>query len=406
MGYALMGYEDELQILEQMGKGRQDRSSLPAFSASKYEQYRKVKRDSSSFSMPPIRKLSDMIHTAAGKQQAILKISSYGKGKSKVLAHLRYISRKGELELETNEGDKVKNLGEQRQLVEHWSLDFGTNKRSRDTLNLVLSTPPGTNRQKALEAAREFLTEEFGKDGHEYVFVRHDDTDHPHIHAVIKMVSLYGKKLNPRKAYLKEARERFAEKCRTHGIDVEASPRYERGLSGKSKRSEFVQMIREKRKPRVDQILIQKIKAERATASVPEHPAEIKLLKRNQIIRKRYAKKAKALFKKGASIPDKTQQTKYHKAAKILDKHAKTMPVEKNRGTKLSYKMDQKSSVSQQVVAQNETIDSLHQYYAVTQGKLNAQGIFVSPAEKMTQAVKSEYLKQIAKQQENSVDIH
>ncbi len=39
MGNALMGYEDELQILEQMGKGRQARSSPPAFSASKYEQW-------------------------------------------------------------------------------------------------------------------------------------------------------------------------------------------------------------------------------------------------------------------------------------------------------------------------------------------------------------------------------
>lgn len=211
----------------------------------------------------------------------------------------------------------------------------------------------------------------------------------PHIHSVIKMVSLYGKKLNPRKTYLREARERFAEKCRAYGIDVEASPRYERGLSGKSKRSEFVQMARYNRKPEVDKNLIQKIKEERTKkVTTPRHPSEIKTLRRNQIIRQRYAEKARQAKKKAQSLTHPDQQAKYQKAAKILDRHAKTMPVEKNRGEKLHRQLDQKLNPSpQQVSLQSEAIESLEQYYAVTQGKLDEQGVYISPVEEIAQSV-------------------
>ncbi len=388
-----MGYEDELRILENMGKGRKARPLLPArsYSASKYQTYQKGRGNShaSSSRAPLIRKLSDMLQTAAGKRQAILKITSYGKGESKVFTHLRYISRNGKLELETQDGNKVKTLKEQRDLVDRWSLDFGTNKRSRDTLNLMLSTPPGTDRQAALGAAQDFLQDEFGNDGHEYVFVRHDDTEHPHVHAAIKMVSIYGKKLNPRKAYLRQARERFATRCRTYGIDVEASPRYERGLSGKSKRSEFVQMARYDRRPEVDKNLIQRIKEEHTKReTILKHPSETKTLKRNQIIRKRYAEKAKQVYKKAQSLTNPDQQVKYQKVAKLLDRHAKTMPVETNRGQKLHRQLDQKQGLTaQQLFTQPETIDSLNQYYAVTQGKSNEEGIFVSPVEEIAHSV-------------------
>jgi hypothetical protein len=255
-------------------------------------------------------------------------------------------------------------------------------------MNLILSTPPCTDRQKALEASRDFLATEFGQDGHEYLFVPHNDTAHPHVHAVIKMASVYGKKLNPRKAYLREARERFAEKCRAYQIDVESSPRYERGLSGRSKRSEFVQMIRDKRKPNVDRTLIQKVIDERGNTSVNSHPAEAKMLKRNQQIRKRYAEKARQLRQEAKLFPDKAQQIKYEKAAGLLEQHAKTMPVEATRGKKMHRQIDQKyGNVSQGSPFQSEALEKLNQYYAVTQGKSNAQGIYISPAEKLAKTV-------------------
>ena len=62
------------------------------------------------------------------------------------------------------------------------------------------------------------------------MFVAHNDTDHPHIHAVIKMVSNRGKKLDPRKAYLHYIRRKFSEFCCENGIEVEASFQGQNGV--------------------------------------------------------------------------------------------------------------------------------------------------------------------------------
>ena len=275
-------------------------------------------------------------------------------------------------------------------------------------MRLILSVPPGSDRNAFLQATREFLSEEFGEDGHEYVFVCHNDTNHPHAHVAIKMRSIHGRKLNPRKAYLREVREQLAEKCRKYSIDLEASPRYERGLSGKSKRSEFVQMIRHHRKPHVDQILIRRIKAKRVLDNHPEskHPSEIKALKRNQIIRKRYAERAKMLYQKGQSLSDTMQQTHYLKAAKLLERHAKTMPVEKNRGEKLNQQLDKKyNNHSDQTIEQTETLESLLQYFAVTRGRLDEQGIYNSPAEELSELMTASLIPLIMREQTKEISI-
>lgn len=251
---------------------------------------------------------------------------------------------------------------------------------------MLQTTPPGSDRENALKAARDFLAEEYGSLGHEYVFVAHNDTEHPHVHAAIKVQSCYGAKLNPRKADLRRAREHFAEKCRKYGIDVEASPRHERGLSGKSKKSEFVQMRRYGRKPRADQILVQKIKTERASSSAKRHPSEEKMLKRNQIIRKRYAEKAKELKAKAAIQTDPKQQTQYTKAAALLERHAKTMPLEAGRGEKVHRQLDQKQGTpANRPASRPAAIEALNQFYAITEGAANEQGIYVSPTEQLAQ---------------------
>jgi hypothetical protein len=187
---------------------------------------------------------------------------------------------------------------------------------------LVLSTPPGTNRDNALKAAKEFLEVEYKAGGHEYLFVAHNDTDHSHVHAVIKMVSSYGNKLNPRKAYLNRIRQCFAEICRSHGIKVEASSRAERGLSGPSTRSEFVQMRKGGRQPQADINLIDKIKNEQQVGNKSKYLSEDNMLRRNQLIRKRYADKAKLLVQTVRTLPNMAEYKKTIKDARLL--HAYT----------------------------------------------------------------------------------
>jgi hypothetical protein len=244
-------------------------------------------------------------------------------------------------------------------------------------MHLVLSTPPGTNRDYALKAAKEFLESEYKAGGHEYLFVAHNDTDHPHVHAVIKMLSSYSNKLNPRKEYLHQVRQKYVKTCQSYGIEVEASPRTERGLSGPSTKSEFVQMRRTGRKPHADINLINKIKVEHQMHKVSLHPSKVKMLKRNQIIRRRYADKAKSLEKKGKYISDKVQQGKYLTVAAKLFDYAKIMPVELSRGEKLHQQIDKKMGIISNSTLINKV--SLNLYEVVTASTRNQYDHYVSP---------------------------
>ena len=373
-------YQDTLDLLENLGRGKAKNKAL----------YFEKKHTNSNNSRTPynnkktqkkdfIPTLSEMVHTALKKTQAIFKITKYGSGEKKIYNHLTYISRNGKLNLETQDGYKITNLKAQKQLLKEWSIDFGTRLRSRDTMHLVLSTPPGTDRKKSLEAAKEFLEKEFKSIGHDYVFVQHNDTDHPHVHCVIKMVSHIGKKLDPRKAYLYQVRKEYAKICRSHGINVEASSRAERGLSGESQRSEFVQMKKYQRRPNVDHILIGKVQNERHHSDVPLHPAEKKMQKRNQIIRKRYAEKALECVKK-ADNSRSLNRHKFYQAALVLKKHAEEMPIEVTRGEKLHRQMDDRYGVTENRLSKTaHHTQTLQEYCAVMTGHKNKEGIFELP---------------------------
>ncbi len=343
-----MHHEEENNWIELLGKGRKARNSYlaPAQFNKGHQYYERPKKVASTINAIYTPTLTDMLHTASRKTQAIYKISSFGKGQKKIAAHLSYISRRGQLELEDQNGDKLLSLKEQSTALSIWSEDFGDDPRSRNTMHLVLSTPPGTIRDNALKAAKEFLEREYKAGGHEYLFVAHNDTDHPHVHAVVKMVSSYGNKLNPRKAYLNRVRQCFAEVCRSHGMKVEASSRAERGLSGPSTRSEFIHMRRTGRQPQADINLIDKVKNEQQLGKKSKHLSEDKMLRRNQIIRKRYEDKAKLLVHKVRTLPNMAEYKKTMKDARLLhayaDRFSKEVTCKHNQSIQL--KLSQKNN--------------------------------------------------------------
>ncbi|WP_262488487.1 relaxase/mobilization nuclease domain-containing protein [Iodobacter fluviatilis] len=91
--------------------------------------------------------------------------------------------------------------------------------------------------------------------GHQYVFVRHDDEKHPHVHIAVKAVSdRTGERLNPRKADLQRWRETFAEKLNERGIDANATPTWARGNFNRGRRTRSYHAIKNKGeldKPRI-----------------------------------------------------------------------------------------------------------------------------------------------------------
>ncbi len=151
----------------------------------------------------------------------MVKVSGGGRTPGAVGAHFRYISRRGELELETDDGVQRQGKDVPAMLVEDWNLDLdgaldrweriergGRVAVPKLVHNIVLSMPAGTS------SAR---------------LVLHTDQDHPHMHLVVSTHRLDGGRLNIRKADLRRWREQFARQLRRQGVEANATPALIRG---------------------------------------------------------------------------------------------------------------------------------------------------------------------------------
>jgi hypothetical protein len=153
--------------------------------------------------------------------------------------HLDYIGRKGELELETDDGERLGGrIG--KDLLDDWDLDIDDVRRQANLAatkgrkppklvhKLMFSMPPGTPPDKVLGAVRNFAREEFWGQ-HRYAFVLHTDEPHPHVHLVLKAVGEEGVRLNIKKATLRHWRSEFARNLRLLGVEANATERAVRG---------------------------------------------------------------------------------------------------------------------------------------------------------------------------------
>jgi hypothetical protein len=173
--------------------------------------------------------------------EVVVKVLNQGARDLKAVAgHLNYLSRHGELEIETDYGERLKGEGTEQALVEDWDLDLD---ELRPTLELrvaphprpprlvhklMFSMPEGTPPDEVLAAVRDFSREEFGA-LHRYAMVLHTDEPHPHVHVVVKALSEDGKRLNIRKDTLRSWRAEFAHHLREHGVAANATARAARG---------------------------------------------------------------------------------------------------------------------------------------------------------------------------------
>ncbi|WP_081072692.1 relaxase/mobilization nuclease domain-containing protein [Burkholderia cepacia] len=154
-------------------------------------------------------------------------------GLGAIRAHLDYISRHGQVELEDQDSNTISGRPEVRDLVQMWHVagrGIAETSSKREAFNVMLSMPPGTDRTSVKDAARAFAREEFGEQ-HDYVFAARDDEAHPHVHIVVLARGRDGRRLNPRKVDLQRWRERFAHELRDRGVEANATPRRTRGLT-------------------------------------------------------------------------------------------------------------------------------------------------------------------------------
>lgn len=191
-----------------------------------------------SFTLEQTAQISRTVRRAP---EVMVKVSGGGKSVGAVAAHFRYITRRGTLEVETDDGQRIAGEGVPENLVEDWDLELdlaldrwdqmmGGRRTSAAKLvhNVVLSMPAGTPPQKLLAASREFVREEFALQ-HRYALVLHTDQEHPHVHLVVSAHKREGGRLNIRKADLRRWREQFALQLRRQGLEANATPTQLRG---------------------------------------------------------------------------------------------------------------------------------------------------------------------------------
>ena len=175
--------------------------------------------------------------------EVMLKVLTKGGHDRKAVGrHLSYLSRDGEVEIETDDGRRLSGQGAEQELLEDWDLDLEEARRtsvlrSRPGIaqpklvhKVVFSMPAGTPPEGLLRATRGFARETFGAK-HRYAMVLHTDEPHPHVHMVVKAVSEEGVRLNIRKATLRDWRREFARHLRAEGISANATDKAVRGAT-------------------------------------------------------------------------------------------------------------------------------------------------------------------------------
>jgi hypothetical protein len=183
--------------------------------------------------------LEQISRTVRRVPEVMVKVSGGATRLGAVSAHLSYISRKGQLEIETDTGDRIGKDG-QRELLKSWHLDLspGQYRQAKDrgsrprelklVHNIVLSMPRPTPPDKVLKAAKAFAREKFALQ-YRYAMALHTDQEHPHVHLVVKAEGQDGRRLHIDKAMLRDWREQFAQLMRDQGIAANATPRAVRG---------------------------------------------------------------------------------------------------------------------------------------------------------------------------------
>lgn len=161
--------------------------------------------------------------------EVMVKVTGRQRGGNHVKAHLSYIGRKGEVEIESRDDEILTSKDDISERAAEWSDSLKW--RSRPTVSsvsLIFSMPAGTDPDKVLGAVRALAHAELS-DNHDYVLALHTDTPRPHVHLAVQAEGLDRTRFNPRPKQLLRFRERFARELRARGVAAEATPRRARG---------------------------------------------------------------------------------------------------------------------------------------------------------------------------------
>ncbi|MGH8142820.1 MAG: relaxase/mobilization nuclease domain-containing protein [Steroidobacteraceae bacterium] len=217
----------------------------------------------------------------------MVKVSGGGASAKAVLAHFKYLTR-GEFEIETDGGERIKGRDPERSLVDDWGLDLDAaetrspyrglpgRKPTKLVHNIVLSMPAGTPAKGMLAASRAFAREQFALK-HRYGLVLHTDQPHPHVHLVVRAMSERGRHLNIRKETLRQWRQEFARHLRAQGIEANATARAMRGAVKPEKRDGIYWAMRDGRSRHME-MRVESAAAVLRGRHIPVEPGKARLI--------------------------------------------------------------------------------------------------------------------------------
>ena len=240
-----------------------------------------------------------------------MKVTGGGTRRGAVAAHFAYISRRGALEIETDEGERIGRPDGQKRLLDDWHLELTAGQYRRQVVggparrpaklvhNIVLSMPAPTDPDMVLAAARKFARQKFAQ--HRYAMVLHTDQKHPHVHLVVKAENELGRRLHIDKQLLRDWREDFARLMREQGIAANATPRAIRGENKKKPRDEIFKVQRYGKSTVLrDQVI--GIAQELALSKTVADPARERLLETRKSLVSTWIKAAEVLDAQGEMI--------------------------------------------------------------------------------------------------------
>jgi len=179
--------------------------------------------------------------------EVMIKISGRTRDSGHLKEHMNYITRNGKVPAETDYG-LMKGSAAIKDLHADWADDEIIYKGQHQvckaalSVNMVLSMPPGVDRERFRNAVNDFVNSEL-RPRVDVMVAFHHDTNHPHAHVTVRGRQHDGRTFNPGKPVLEHYREQFALSLRRRGLEAEATPRYARGRTMKSEQ-QYVRHMR------------------------------------------------------------------------------------------------------------------------------------------------------------------
>ena len=256
--------------------------------------------------------IQQIARTVGRAPEVMVKVLPKGASTVKgVRGHLDYIGREGDVELETDDGEKSRGKDASADFLEDWDLDLDQYRRQTHLAasrgrappklvhKLVFSMPAGTPPEKVFGAVRNFCREEFALK-QRYVMALHTDEPHPHVHVVVKAMGEQGQRLNIKKATLREWRRGFAKHLNVLSVEANATERAVRGVTGLRRLDSIYRPMRDpKRHSTHWEKRAKAVAAELQSGRLSGEPGKAKLLETRKLVESGWSAVHDALIQEG-----------------------------------------------------------------------------------------------------------